>query len=71
MDKQLVIPSTMVEKKEFEAVMKRLDLIDERMEFFNSELSQRMGRKIGKDIGILYGAVVGILMFLIYLIISA
>ncbi|MCD5425485.1 MAG: tetrahydromethanopterin S-methyltransferase subunit G [Methanosarcinaceae archaeon] len=71
MDKQLVIPSTMVEKKEFEAVMKRLDLIDERMEFFNSELSQRMGRKVGKDIGILYGAVVGILMFLIYLIISA
>ena len=70
MDKQLVIPSTMVEKKEFEAVMKRLDLIDERMEFFNSELSQRMGRKVGKDIGILYGAVVGILMFLIYLIIS-
>jgi len=60
-----------VDLTDFNKVIKRLDLIDEKVEFVNSEIAQRIGKKVGRDIGILYGAVVGMLMFLIYISISS
>ena len=51
--------------------MKRLDTIDEKIEFVNSEIAQRIGTKVGRDIGILYGGVIGLLLFLIYVQISS
>ena len=60
-------PAAFVDPAEFNEVMKRLETIDEKVEFVNSEVSQRIGKKVGRDIGILYGAVVGLLIFLIYI----
>lgn len=63
-------PAAFVEPGEFNEVMKRLDKIDEKIEFVNSEVAQRIGKKVGRDIGILYGGVIGLLIFLIYSSIS-
>jgi tetrahydromethanopterin S-methyltransferase subunit G len=64
-------PAAFVEPGEFNEVMKRLDTIDEKIEFVNSEIAQRIGKKVGRDIGILYGGVVGLLLFLIYVSVSS
>ena len=65
------VPSVVVDPTDFNEVIRRLDLIDEKVEFVNSEIAQRIGKKVGRDIGILYGAVVGILMFLIYISVAS
>lgn len=64
-------PAAFVEPSEFNEVMKRLDTIDEKIEFVNSEIAQRIGKKVGRDIGILYGGVLGLLLFLIYVQVSS
>ena len=64
-------PVVIVDQTEFNAVMKRLDKIDEKIEFVGSEIAQRIGRKVGRDIGILYGSVIGLLIFLIYISVSS
>ncbi len=64
-------PAAFVEPGEFSEVMKRLDKIDEKIEFVNSEIAQRIGKKVGRDIGILYGGVIGLLLFLIYVSVSS
>ncbi|MGB9938498.1 tetrahydromethanopterin S-methyltransferase subunit MtrG [Methanosarcina sp.] len=64
-------PAAFVEPGEFNEVIKRLDTIDEKIEFVNSEIAQRIGKKVGRDIGILYGGVIGLLLFLIYVSVSS
>ena len=59
-------PVVIVDQNEFNSAMKRLDKIEEKVEFVGSEIAQRIGKKVGRDIGILYGAVLGILLVLIY-----
>ena len=61
------IPAVVVDSADFDEVLNRLNKIDEKIEFVNSEITQRIGKKVGRDIGILYGAVAGILIFLVYL----
>lgn len=64
-------PVVIVDQSEFNVAMKRLDKIEEKVEFVGSEIAQRIGKKIGRDIGILYGAVIGLLLFLVYVTISS
>ncbi|RNI14007.1 tetrahydromethanopterin S-methyltransferase subunit G [Methanohalophilus sp. RSK] len=64
------IPAVVVDSDDFDEILKRLNEIDEKIEFANSEITQKIGKKVGRDIGILYGAVAGILMFLLYISIS-
>lgn len=70
-DGRTAVPSVVVDTADYNEVLKRLEQIDEKVEFVNSEIAQRIGKKIGRDIGILYGAFAGILMFLIYISVSA
>jgi tetrahydromethanopterin S-methyltransferase subunit G len=65
------IPAVIVDPDDFNEVLRRLNEIDEKVEFVNSEIAQRIGKKVGRDIGILYGAVAGIIMFLLYLSLSS
>ncbi|WP_421909956.1 tetrahydromethanopterin S-methyltransferase subunit A [Methanolacinia petrolearia] len=46
----------------------RLNAIEEKLEFVEGELMQRNGRKIGRDIGILYGLVAGLFTFMILIV---
>jgi tetrahydromethanopterin S-methyltransferase subunit G len=64
-------PAVVVDPDDFNEVLNRLNEIDEKIEFVNSEIAQRIGKKVGRDIGILYGAVAGIIMFLLYLTLSS
>ncbi|MEL4306184.1 tetrahydromethanopterin S-methyltransferase subunit MtrG [Methanococcoides sp. LMO-2] len=63
-------PSVVTDPADFNEVLEKLNEIDEKIEFVNSEIAQRIGKKVGRDIGIIYGAVAGILMFLIYISLS-
>jgi tetrahydromethanopterin S-methyltransferase subunit G len=64
-------PVVIVDQSEFNAAMKRLDTIEEKVEFVGSEIAQKIGKKIGRDIGILYGGVIGLLLFLVYVTVSS
>ncbi len=68
---QKTIPHVVVDYKEYMSLVERLEKIDEKIEFVHAELAQRYGKKVGRDIGILYGLTVGILMFLIFIMVRA
>jgi len=67
---QIIVPHVVVDKAEYNEVLKRLDDIDEKVEFVNSEIYQRIGKKVGRDIGILYGIAAGIVIVLAYAILT-
>lgn len=71
MSEQDRVPSVVVDPADFNEVLDKLNRIDEKIEFVNSEVAQRIGKKVGRDIGILYGAVAGIIIFLLYLLFLA
>jgi tetrahydromethanopterin S-methyltransferase subunit A len=53
---------------QFLEIEKRLNAIEEQIEFVDAEIAQRVGRKIGRDIGILYGLVAGLIVFMMLLV---
>jgi tetrahydromethanopterin S-methyltransferase subunit G len=67
---QIIVPHVVVDRADYNEVLKRLDDIDEKVEFVNSEIYQRIGKKVGRDIGILYGIVSGIVIILAYAILT-
>jgi tetrahydromethanopterin S-methyltransferase subunit G len=67
---QIIVPHVVVDRAEYTEVLKRLDEIDEKVEFVNSEIYQRIGKKVGRDIGILYGITAGVVITLAYAILT-
>ncbi len=67
---QIIVPHVVVDRADYNEVLKRLDGIDEKVEFVNSEIYQRIGKKVGRDIGILYGITTGIVIVLAYAILT-
>jgi tetrahydromethanopterin S-methyltransferase subunit G len=67
---QIIVPHVVVDRADYNEVLKRLDDIDEKVEFVNSEIYQRIGKKVGRDIGILYGIAAGIVIILVYAILT-
>jgi tetrahydromethanopterin S-methyltransferase subunit G len=50
---------------DYDGIMKRLDKIEEKVEFSSAEILQQRGTIIGRWIGFLYGVIVA--MIIIYL----
>jgi tetrahydromethanopterin S-methyltransferase subunit G len=67
---QIIVPHVVVDRAEYNEVLRRLDEIDEKVEFVNSEIYQRIGKKVGRDIGILYGIATGLVIALSYVILT-
>lgn len=55
---------------EYEEITQRLDRLDEKVEFVRAEVAQRTGRKIGRDVGILYGVTAALVLSLLFLILT-
>lgn len=68
MDKD--IPRAYVDTAQYMELVKRIQKIEEKVEFFQAEVSQLAGKKIGRDIGILYGLVLGLILVVFYLLLK-
>ena len=69
LEKELSVPIPIaITPPEHTKLLDRLNVMDEKVEFVAGELAQKQGEKIGTALGILYGAVVGILIFVMFLI---
>jgi len=62
------VPVVVVDPADYKNMLDKLDEIEEKIEFTNSEIQQRYGKKIGRDIGILYGIVTALMIVLVYLL---
>ena len=62
------IPTVVVDPEDYKEILARLNEIEEKMEFTSSEIHQRYGKKLGRDIGILYGIVAGLMVIVVYLL---
>ncbi|VVB52905.1 Tetrahydromethanopterin S-methyltransferase subunit G [uncultured archaeon] len=62
------VPIVIVDPEDYKNILQRLDEIDEKIEFTNSEIHQRYGKKIGRDIGILYGICASLMIVVVYLL---
>jgi len=70
MDDSNVVPSVVVDQTEYKHVTERLDAIEEKIEFVHAEVAQRAGKRVGRDIGILYGLTIGTILFLVFLMVK-
>ena len=69
LERELSVPIPIaITPPEHTKLLDRLNVMDEKVEFVAGELAQKQGEKIGTALGILYGAVVGILLFVMFLI---
>lgn len=64
------IPTVIVNPDDYKEIILKLNEIEEKIEFTNSEIYQRYGKKLGRDIGILYGITTALTIVVIYLLIT-
>jgi tetrahydromethanopterin S-methyltransferase subunit G len=62
------VPIVIVDPEDYKNILLKLNEIDEKIEFTNSEIHQRYGKKIGRDIGILYGICTALMVVVVYLL---
>jgi tetrahydromethanopterin S-methyltransferase subunit G len=62
------VPEVIVDAADYQEIIKKLDLIDEKVEFTHSEMQQKIGKKLGRDVGILYGLCIGLIIVMVYLL---
>jgi tetrahydromethanopterin S-methyltransferase subunit G len=65
-----VVPSVVVDQEQYTQVLEKLAKIDQKIEFVSAEMAQRQGKKVGRDIGILYGACGGLIIVLAYYLLA-
>jgi tetrahydromethanopterin S-methyltransferase subunit G len=62
------VPIVIVDPEDYKNILLKLNEIEEKIEFTNSEIHQRYGKKLGRDIGILYGVVAALMIVVVYLL---
>lgn len=62
------VPVVIVDPEDYKEILAKLNEIEEKLEFTNSEIHQRYGKKLGRDIGILYGIVAALMTVVVYLL---
>jgi tetrahydromethanopterin S-methyltransferase subunit G len=55
-----------VDPKDYSAAIKKVDSIEEKVEFVAAEIQQSEGRHLGREVGILYGFLFGALVYVAY-----
>ena len=63
------VPTVIVNPDDYKLIVQKLNEIEEKIEFTNSEIHQRYGKKLGRDIGILYGITTALTVVVVYLLI--
>ncbi len=62
------VPTVIVNPDDYRELLQKLNDIEEKIEFTNSEIHQRYGKKLGRDIGILYGITTALTIVVIYML---
>lgn len=55
-----------IDPRDYSAAIKRVDPIDDKVEFVASEIQQSEGKHLGREVGILYGMLFGVLIYVAY-----
>ncbi len=55
-----------IDPKDYAAAIKKVDLIEEKVEFVAAEIQQSAGVTLGREVGILYGFLFGALIYITY-----
>ena len=59
------VPQIMVTTEDMAAATQKLDDAEEKVEFAVGEYFQRLGQQNGRDIGILYGIILGLVILIV------
>ena len=64
-DEKDPVPQIIVSTDEMNAATQKLDEAEEKVEFAVGEYFQRLGQQNGRDIGILYGIILGLVILIV------
>ena len=64
-DEEKSIPQVMVSPDDFKDIVEKLNDAEEKVDFTVGEYYQRLGQQTGRDVGILYGMIIGLMILVV------